>query len=84
MVDGSPRAPSPMTKKVRCAIGELYESSGGNQVDGLPPAQLFDGKRGLHFDFSNYWLVHLESLQFFDGSFGHSLVLSWREILAIT
>ena len=73
-----------MTEKVLCAIRRLYESSGGNQVDGLPPAQHFGGKRGLHFDFSNCWLVRLEWLQFFDGSFGHGLVLSQQEILAIT
>ena len=72
-----------MPEKVLRAIRRLYESSGGNQVDGLPPTQHFDGKRGLHFDFSNYWLVRLEWLQFFDGSFD-SLVLSRREILAIT
>ena len=74
----------PVTDQVSRAIRRLYESSGGNQVDGLPPAQHFDCKRGLHLDFSNYWLVRLEWLQFFDGSFGHSLVLSQREILAIT
>ena len=72
-----------LTKKVLFAIRRLYESPGGNQVDGLPPAQHFDGKRGLHFGFSNYWLVRLEWLYFFDDSFGHSLALSQREVLAI-
>jgi len=32
------------------------------KVDSLLRAPSFGGKRGLHFDFSNYWLVRLEWL----------------------
>ena len=34
-----------MMEKVSSAGRRLYESSGGNQVDGLPPARHFGGKR---------------------------------------
>jgi hypothetical protein len=48
----------------RFVVGKgLYESSRAvNMVDGLPRAPSFGGKRGLHLDFSNCWLVRLEWL----------------------